>query len=77
YQITLNTTNINITPVVKNLTFNIINNKIPSISLSIPSNNPPFSAVTGHDKMTISGNVTDQDVGDVLNIYYRIDSGSK
>ncbi|MEG6617504.1 hypothetical protein V6C27_13910 [Peptococcaceae bacterium 1198_IL3148] len=42
YQITLNTTNINITPVVKNLTFNIINNKIPSISLSIPSNNPPL-----------------------------------
>ncbi|MEG6617672.1 hypothetical protein V6C27_15010, partial [Peptococcaceae bacterium 1198_IL3148] len=49
----------------------------PSISVSSPSNNPPFSAVTGHDKMTISGNVTDQDVGDVLNIYYRIDSGSK
>ncbi|MEG6617617.1 fibronectin type III domain-containing protein [Peptococcaceae bacterium 1198_IL3148] len=54
-----------------------LKNTEPNMSVTSPSNNPPFSAVTGHDKMTISGNVTDQDVGDVLNIYYRIDSGSK
>ena len=52
------------------------NNQSPTITITQPSPNSPFSAVSGYNTINIAGTVTDADSGDILKTYYRIDSTS-
>lgn len=51
-------------------------NADPALTITSPSPNSPFSAVSGYNTINIAGTVTDADSGDILKTYYRIDSTS-
>lgn len=54
----------------------LIVNAIPSINISSPSANQVYSAVAGHNSVTISGTTSDADSGDKNYIQYKINAGA-
>ncbi len=51
-------------------------NSEPSISISTPATNQSFSSVNGYNQISVVGTISDNDIGDVLKAYYRIDGSA-
>ena len=50
-------------------------NDSPVLNLSSPTEGEIVSAVSGYRNLSISGTLTDGDVGDIEKIYYKVDGG--
>ncbi len=51
----------------------IDSNRIPTLSITSPIENPTYTEQEGSNILTISGNTTDSDIGDTLTVKYTIE----